>query len=71
MTASQGMLKIRGDVKKSDTVATLLATKALQEMVSESRHAIRSIFLQPTRRSSAVDVTVHVVAQDPHVVKRC
>ncbi|CAJ1452533.1 unnamed protein product, partial [Effrenium voratum] len=27
-----GMLKIRGDVKKSDTVATLLATKALQEM---------------------------------------
>eukprot|EP00439_Symbiodinium_sp_Y106_P071021 s295_g12.t1 len=57
----QGMLKIRGDVKKSDTVATLLATKALQEMVSESRHAIRSIFLQPTRRSSAVDVTVHVV----------
>ncbi|CAE7675227.1 Cacna1c [Symbiodinium necroappetens] len=39
----QGMLKIRGDVKKSDTVATLLATKALQEMVSESRHAIRTI----------------------------
>ena len=30
----QGMLKIRGDVKKSDTVATLLATKALQEMVT-------------------------------------
>eukprot|EP00913_Durusdinium_trenchii_P003800 g3519.t1 len=30
----QGMLKIRGEVKKSDTVATLLATKALQEMVA-------------------------------------
>lgn len=28
------MLKIRGEVKKSDTVATLLATKALQEMVA-------------------------------------
>lgn len=32
---AEGMLKIRGDVKKSDTVATLLATKALQEMVTD------------------------------------
>ncbi|CAE7331812.1 Cacna1c [Symbiodinium sp. CCMP2456] len=39
----QGMLKIRGDVKKSDTVATLLATKALQEMVSDMRHTLSEL----------------------------
>ncbi|OLP87344.1 Voltage-dependent L-type calcium channel subunit alpha-1C [Symbiodinium microadriaticum] len=39
----QGMLKIRGDVKKSDTVATLLATKALQEMVSEMRNTLSEL----------------------------
>jgi len=39
----QGMLKIRGDVKKSDTVATLLATKALQEMVSEMRNTLSDL----------------------------
>lgn len=31
----QGLLKIRGEVKKSDAVATLLATKAIQNMVLE------------------------------------
>ncbi|OLP93426.1 Voltage-dependent L-type calcium channel subunit alpha-1S [Symbiodinium microadriaticum] len=31
----QGMLKIRGDLTKSDTVAALLATKALQSTVSQ------------------------------------
>ncbi|CAK9096891.1 unnamed protein product [Durusdinium trenchii] len=36
----QGMLKIRGEVKKSDTVATLLATKALQEMVAEMKASL-------------------------------
>jgi len=30
-----GLLKIRGDIKKSDTVAPLLATKAVQQMVQE------------------------------------
>ncbi|CAE7724722.1 Cacna1c [Symbiodinium pilosum] len=39
----QGMLKIRGDVKKSDTVATLLATKALQEMVTEMRNTLSEL----------------------------
>ena len=39
----QGMLKIRGDVKKSDTVATLLATKALQEMVTATCSNYRSV----------------------------
>ncbi|CAJ1341513.1 unnamed protein product [Effrenium voratum] len=39
----QGMLKIRGDVKKSDTVATLLATKALQEMVTDMREVLDSV----------------------------
>ncbi|CAK9096964.1 unnamed protein product [Durusdinium trenchii] len=33
----QGLLKIRGEVKKSDAVATLLATKAIQNMVLETR----------------------------------
>ena len=40
---AQGMLKIRGDVKKSDTVATLLATKALQEMVTATYSNYRSV----------------------------
>ncbi|CAJ1342874.1 unnamed protein product [Effrenium voratum] len=31
----QGLLKIRGEVKKSDAVATLLATKAIQNMLNE------------------------------------
>ncbi|CAE7473286.1 Catsper1 [Symbiodinium sp. CCMP2456] len=31
----QGMLKIRGDITKSDTVATLLATKSLQTMIMD------------------------------------
>ncbi|CAJ1396313.1 unnamed protein product [Effrenium voratum] len=33
----QGLLKIRGEVSKSDTVATLLATKAVQSMVCEMK----------------------------------
>lgn len=32
---AHGLLKIRGDIKKSDTVAPLLATKAVQQMVQE------------------------------------
>jgi len=31
----QGLLKIRGEINKSDTVASLLATKALQSMIGE------------------------------------
>ncbi|CAK9096962.1 unnamed protein product [Durusdinium trenchii] len=31
----QGLLKIRGEIKKSDAVAALLATKAVQSMVAE------------------------------------
>ena len=33
----QGLLQIRGEVKKSDAVATLLSTKALQHMVTETK----------------------------------
>jgi len=33
----QGLLKIRGEVNKSDTVAALLATKAAQNMLTETR----------------------------------
>lgn len=54
----QGLLKIRGEVKKSDAVATLLATKAIQNMVLELkedeaqfRHTVLKI-LQPQHRSS-------------------
>ncbi|CAJ1335271.1 unnamed protein product [Effrenium voratum] len=36
----QGLLQIRGEVKKSDAVATLLSTKALQNMVTEMREEI-------------------------------
>lgn len=32
---TQGLLKIRGEIKKSDTVAVLLATKAIQGQVEE------------------------------------
>eukprot|EP00913_Durusdinium_trenchii_P031681 g29667.t1 len=34
----QGLLKIRGDISKSDTVASLLATKAVQRIDPRSRH---------------------------------
>jgi len=33
----QGLLKIRGDISKSDTVASLLATKAVQRIVEEMK----------------------------------
>lgn len=33
----QGLLQIRGEIKKSDTVAALLATKAVQSMVAEMK----------------------------------
>ncbi|CAJ1384188.1 unnamed protein product, partial [Effrenium voratum] len=33
----QGLLKIRGDISKSDTVAALLATKAVQRIVEEMK----------------------------------
>lgn len=33
-SSGQGLLQIRGEVKKSDAVATLLSTKALQNMVT-------------------------------------
>jgi len=36
----QGLLQIRGEVKKSDAVATLLSTKALQHMVAEMREEL-------------------------------
>lgn len=36
----QGLLKIRGEVNKSDTVAALLATKAAQNMLLETRHQL-------------------------------
>lgn len=32
-----GLLKIRGEVNKSDTIATLLATKAVQNMLTETK----------------------------------
>ncbi|CAE7721386.1 CACNA1E [Symbiodinium sp. CCMP2456] len=41
----QGLLKVRGDLKKSDAVAGLLATQSLQQMVSDMREEMRS-FLQ-------------------------
>lgn len=37
MLKLQGLLQIRGEIKKSDTVAALLATKAVQSMVAETR----------------------------------
>lgn len=40
----QGLLQIRGEVKKSDAVATLLSTKALQNMVTEMREEMNASF---------------------------
>jgi len=37
-----GLLKVRGEVKKSDTVAALLATKAVQEMLQEMQQEHRA-----------------------------
>ncbi|CAE7946718.1 CAC [Symbiodinium sp. KB8] len=55
----QGLLKIRGEVKKSDAVATLLATKAIQNQLVELRtdekefHSTVLKLLQPGRISVA------------------
>eukprot|EP00439_Symbiodinium_sp_Y106_P043730 s762_g5.t1 len=38
----QGLLKIRGDISKSDTVAALLATKAVQRIVEEMKGETRT-----------------------------
>lgn len=35
-----GLLKIRGEVNKSDTIATLLATKAVQNMLTETKFQV-------------------------------
>jgi len=53
----QGLLKIRGEVKKSDAVATLLATKAIQNQLVEIRAEEKEFqsnvlkILQPFRMS--------------------
>ena len=41
----QGLLKIRGDLNKSDTVAALLATKALQHMLLKTQMRVHEVFL--------------------------
>lgn len=38
----QGLLQIRGEIKKSDTVAALLATKAVQHMVAELKGTLEA-----------------------------
>eukprot|EP00435_Cladocopium_sp_Y103_P070520 s12_g35.t1 len=40
----QGLLQIRGEIKKSDTVAALLATKAVQYMVADIREGYEKHF---------------------------
>jgi len=40
----QGLLQIRGEVKKSDAVATLLSTKALQNMVTDMHEEMNAKF---------------------------
>lgn len=60
----QGLLKIRGEVKKSDAVATLLATKAIQNMVlelkeeqAEFRHTLLKK-IEPRQRTSRSESAV-------------
>ena len=48
----QGLLKIRGEVNKSDTVASLLATKAVQNLVSDVKDQ-NSRLLETLRKSSS------------------
>lgn len=40
----EGLLQIRGEIKKSDTVAALLATKAVQHMVADIREGYEKHF---------------------------
>ncbi|CAJ1397974.1 unnamed protein product [Effrenium voratum] len=48
----QGLLKIRGEIKKSDAVAALLATKAVQGMVAEMKE-------EHEKRMDELKQTVH------------
>lgn len=59
----QGLLKIRGEVKKSDTVATLLACKAIQNMVLEAGRWLQI----PTTKTNKMNITF-LLAQDKSIL---
>jgi len=51
----QGLLKIRGELNKSDTVAALLATKALQNVVVEMRSKVDEL----SKSMQSIKMEVH------------
>ncbi|CAE7206768.1 unnamed protein product [Symbiodinium necroappetens] len=46
-----GLLKMRGDISKSDAVAAYLATKAVQDMLTEIKEDLRSVRSEAHRRT--------------------
>jgi len=46
-----GLLKMRGDISKSDAVAAYLATKAVQNMLTEIKEDLRSVRSETHRRT--------------------
>ncbi|CAJ1422126.1 unnamed protein product [Effrenium voratum] len=59
-----GLLKIRGDVKKSDTVASLLATKAVQQMVQEMRQESKAE-LEALHKDVVAELKAHLRWRGP------
>jgi len=55
----QGLLKIRGDISKSDTVASLLATKAVQRIVEEMKENIEENF-ESTRDAFRAEIALYM-----------
>lgn len=55
----QGLLKIRGDISKSDTVASLLATKAVQRIVEEMKEDMEQNF-ESTRDAFRAEMALYM-----------
>jgi len=68
----QGLLKIRGEINKSDTVAALLATKAVQNQVSElmEENSKRMQKLENELQLRFADLSFRLTHGNPSVTKR-
>lgn len=48
----QGLLKVRGELKKSDVVATTLAIQSLQQLVADARPFEERLYIKRSKKDS-------------------
>ena len=48
----QGLLKVRGELKKSDVVATTLAIQSLQQLVADARPFEERLYIKRSKKGS-------------------